>query len=349
MIISPGMRFLLLIAAGALCSALVFTRPACAQNASDKAQAEALFQAGRDLMSAGKFAEACPKFEASQRLDAGIGTLLYLADCYEKSGRLASAWATFREAESVAMQHSESGRAQVAKKRAAALEPRLPKLSVMVAQGNPPDTVVKRSGTVVPRESWDLALPVDPGSITIEASAPGRKPWSTTVKIEGEQASNSVDVPVLEEAPMEQKEATTPKVAAAPAQAPVSPGGEPPETTGSGQRTIGLVVGGAGIVGLGLGTFFGLRAKSKNDSSKERCPNDPNICDQQGVNLRDQAKSAATLSTAFMIGGGALLAGGVVLYLTAPKSLRNEKSASALRVTADIGPTVSRVTVGGAF
>lgn len=342
------MRVPLLISAGTLCSALALTRPAGAQNAGDKAQAEALFQAGRDLMSAGKFAEACPKLEASQRLDAGIGTLLYLADCYEKSGRLASAWATFREAESIAMQRSEAARAQVAKKRAAALEPRLPKLSVMVAQGNPPDTVVKQGGTVVPRESWGLALPVDAGSITIEASAPGRKPWSTTIKIEGEKASSSVDVPVLEEAPMEQQEAPAP--AAAPAKTPVAlPNEAPAETAGSGQRTIGLIVGGAGVIGVGLGTFFGLRAKSKNDSSKDHCPNDPNICDQQGVNLRDQAKSAATLSTAFMIGGGALLAGGVVLYLTAPSSKGKEKSASAMRVTADLGPYMSRVTVGGAF
>lgn len=338
-----------LFTAGALCAALLLSPSAGAQTAGDKAQAEALYQAGRDLMSAGKFADACPKFEASQRLDAGIGTLLYLADCYEKAGRLASAWATFREAESNAMQHGEATRAQVAKKRAGQLEPRLSKLSVMVAAGNPPDTVVKQGGTIVPKESWGLALPVDAGSITIEASAPGRKTWTTTVSVQGEKAASSVDVPVLEAAPTEAK----PEPAAAPApptKAPASPAGDTIEgSAGSGQKTIGLVVSGVGVVGLGLGTFFGLRAKSKNDSSKDHCPLDPNVCDQTGVDLRNEAKGAATMSTAFMIGGGVLLAGGVVLYLTAPSSRGKEVSASALRVGADVGPLAGRVTVGGAF
>lgn len=324
---------------------LALAGPARAQTASEKASAEALFQAGRELLAAGKYADACAKLEASQRLDAGLGTLLYLADCYEKAGRLASAWATFKEAESLAMARSEPPRAQVALKRAIALEPRLPKLWIKMADGNPPDTQVKRNGAMVPRESWGLALPVDAGEQRVEVSAPGRKPWSTTISIPGEATNTSLDVPLLEQAPMEEKPA-------APAPAPAAPLDSGPvesESTGSGQRTIGLVVGGVGIVGIGVGSFFGLRAKSKNDDSKAHCPNDPNVCDAVGTELRNDAKSAAGLSTAFMIGGGALLATGIVVFLTAPSGSGKEARVSGLHVAADVGRTQGQLTLGGAF
>src|ERR1044071_4132272 len=154
----------------AITAALCLCSAARAQE-GNKAAAEALFTAGRDLMAAGKFAEACAKFEGSQKLDAGLGTLLYLADCYERANRLASAWATFKEAESIAMGRSDASRAQVAKDRYTKIEPRLSKVIVKVADGNDPQTTVKHHGHVVPRESWGIGLAVDAGDQVVEASA----------------------------------------------------------------------------------------------------------------------------------------------------------------------------------
>jgi hypothetical protein len=337
---------LALLASGMALGILVAPR-AEAQSSADKAAAEALFQAGRDLMGAGKFDDACKKFEASQRLDAGLGTLLYLADCYEKANRLASAWATFREAESIAMGRSDQSRAQVAKERYAALEPRLSKLWIKVADGNDAATEVKRDGEPIPRESWGIALPTDAGDHTIEAMAPGRKPWSTKVVVQHEAESVPVDVPVLEAAP---SAAPAPAVAAVTA-SPEQPGSDAgTASAASTQRTLGIVFGAVGVAGLGVGSYFGLKAKSKYDDSLAFCnPDDKNRCTQEGVNRRDEALTAAHLSTAFMIGGGAFLAGGIVLFLTAPSGKAASATRHGLQVAAGMAPGGGRVTLGGAF
>jgi hypothetical protein len=80
-------------------------------------------------------------------------------------------------------------------------------------------------------------------------------------------------------------------------------------------ETVGLALGIGGLLGLGVGGYFGLSAKSKNEDSKEHCVSD-NLCNAEGVSLREDAQSAATTSTvAFGLGGALLVAGGI-LYLT---------------------------------
>ena len=324
-------------------------RSALAQSGADKAAAEALFQAGRDLMNAGKYDEACPKFEASQRLDAGLGTLLFLADCYEKAGKLASAWATFREAESIAAGRSDQARGQIAKTRYTALEPRLSKLWIKVADGSDPAVVVKRDGEAIPKESWGVALPTDAGDHRIEASAPGKMSWTTTVNVAGEGANIPVNVPALVPAPTAPSTPVAPVPAPQAATEPLAP--PPPSHDGSTQRLLSYIAGGVGVVGLGLGTYFSVHASSKKNDSLSHCRKDqPNLCDQTGVDLRDQALSSAHLATGFMIGGGVLLASGVVLFLTAPSG-RSEGAvaASSLRLTAAATPSGGQVVLGGDF
>jgi serine/threonine-protein kinase len=314
-------------------------------SASDKAAAEALFDRGLALMRESKFEEACQKLEQSQAIERGIGTMLYLGECYEKLGRTASAWALFREASSAARAQGESERAQAGAARADQLEP---KLSHMIVQVPAEDAVagfeLLRDGVVLPSGLWGMPVPVDPGEHKLEARAPGRMPWSGSATVGPDAASSNVNVPVLAAAPTlpspEAQPVATPAAAAAAAQ-----GTATEDRSRSGwttQRTAGAVIGGVGVAALVIGSYFGIRAIVKNNDAKDNCPKD--VCNQQsGVDDTESAKSAARLSNIFMVGGAVLAAAGVVVYLIAPR----EEEHVTMSVSADARG--SRLTVGGAF
>src|SRR5690242_2864398 len=156
-----------------------------AQTAADKAAAEALFDQGRAAMQEGDFGKACGLLERSQHIDPGVGTLLYLAECYEKSGRSASAWATFREAADAADRAKESGRARTGRDRAARLEPLLSRLTIQVAPESQQiqGIAIERAGQLVQPATWNVPVPVDPADYTIKASAPGYETWSQIVSV----------------------------------------------------------------------------------------------------------------------------------------------------------------------
>src|SRR5262249_45322094 len=141
-------------------------------DAGTNAAADALFNEGRRLMADGQFAEACPKFLESEQLRHGLGTLLNLADCFEKVGRTASAWTTFREVDDEATKAGDAARKRVAHERIEALEPRLSKLIVDVPHDHDlPGLEVRKDGSVVGRASWGVPIPVDPGKHSIAAVA----------------------------------------------------------------------------------------------------------------------------------------------------------------------------------
>lgn len=286
------------------------------KSGGNRAAAEALFNQGRDLMTAGKYIEACPKFEASQQLDPGLGTMLNLAECYEKTGRTASAWAEYREAIPLARAAGSKARLDLATERAQALQERLSTLTIRAINGDDPDPhlEVRRDGVAVQAAEFGSPIPVDPGEHVIEAVSPGKQPWSSKVQVAGNAAKVSVEIPKLQ-ASADPAEATTAPVVTTTTSSSAAPSDKP---VGSAQRMTGLVFGGVGVVGLGLGTFFGLQASSKWSDAKGKCTDYPYGCGAEGADLRSSAHSQATLSTVAFVAGGALLATGVVLYLTAP-------------------------------
>jgi len=316
---------------------------------NDKVAAEALFEQGRALVAQGKYAEACPRFADSERLDPSSGTLLNLANCYEKLGRTATAWATYREAASAA---SASGRADnlgVAQRHADALVPKLAKLTATVTQAVD-GMVVRRDGVEMPRSEWGAPIPIDSGSHTVEAEAPGYKTWSTDIDVPQDGALVTVTVPTLEAAPVQPAPpAAAPSAATTPTEA-LAPGvGAGTDTTsesvGNGQRVAGIVIGAVGLAGLGASALFAVLAKNTYDDSLKNCqPNNPGLCNGTGVSQRNDARTDGNVaSVAFGIGAAAL-AGGVVVWLTAPRASSSVGAASLV-----IAPTLGGAVVQGAF
>lgn len=316
---------------------------------ADKTTARVLFDDGRKLAGEGKYQEACTKLAESNRLDPGAGVMFHLANCYEKIGRTATAWQMFLEVASLMRSERQEDREKAARERASALEPQLSRLTIQVApEARIAGMVVKRDGQPTAEAVWGSAVPVDSGKHTIEASAPGRRPFTQEVLLNMPGATVIVNVPVL--AP-ENAVLPTPSpgtsgaspVGSSPAAAPptgrlevtkssplssdtpLPPAADSrPANSGSGQRTIGLIVGGAGVIGFGVGTVIALGAKSKYDDASKYCVG--NVCTQEGKDARDDAITKGNVATIVGGIGLAALVGGAVLWLTAPKASGNKTS-----------------------
>jgi serine/threonine-protein kinase len=312
-----GLRSTLLAAALAAALILVSTTP-CSAHESDPAAAQALFYEARALMKEGRYALACPKFEESLRQDYGIGTEFNLADCNEHLGRLASAWSGFLNVASAAKVQNQPQRERVARERAKALEPRLAKLVIEVPAGAPPGLEVKRDGVAVGNASWGTPVPIDPGPHRITVEAPGKQPWEGTVSGFEARTSRIMIPRVLASAPVAGAE---PEPANKPQEAAAFP---PPvvEQRGATQRTAGWITAGLGVAALGVGAGFGIDSLRKRENSKDFCQG--NVCEPEGVHLRQQAIDSGDVATITTIAGGAALVGGIVLLLTAPKSTPGE-------------------------
>jgi hypothetical protein len=329
------------------CCVLLQTLSAAAQaSSSDKAAAEALFDQGVRLMKQNSFAEACPKLEESDRIDPAVGTLLYLGECYERVGKTASAWATFREAASLAATSNQADRARVAAARAQELEPKLSRLSVELAPdvAKIPGVVVKRGTQRLEPSLYGTPLPVDPGEFKVEVTAPGYEPWSTPIKVEPGGAAASVRVPALVKSSEPVGAAPLPNPANEPSpaganSAPVEP--PPPQNTGmSTQQTIGVVSGAVGIVGIGVGSFFGIRALKKSSDADSHCPKAGFCNDDEGLELTKDGQDQATIANIGFAVGGGLLALGAVLYLTGAPSSEDRVALVPVLVPGSAGANV---------
>lgn len=310
-------------AAIALASSFAHAVPPAAGDLGERrAAAEVLFEQGKELMAKKRYAEACPKFAESQELDAGVGTLLNLADCLEKVGRNASAWAEFLAAASAARAKGQEEREQIARERAADLEPRLAHLVVRPPGELPPGLEIRKDGEPIGQALWGTAIPVDPGPHVVEAAAPGKEPFKTVVQVPEGTGSDGKGPRVT---------ATIPSM--------------PDTSTGRAQRIAGIAMGGVGFTGLMVASILGAQAIAINDGSTGHCQG--NRCDADGVALREKAVARGNASTGTFIAGAALLAGGAVLYFTAPNPKTTTVGTRA--GVGAVGSTGTGLVIGGAF
>lgn len=282
----------------------------------DAAAAEQLYKEAKALAKKGKYAEACPKFDASYKLDKGLGTLVNLADCNERIGKTATAWAQWNEAADLARRDKDE-REKFAAGRRDKLEPKLPKLKVDVT--NPvPALSVHRGEVKLEPGSFGVGLPVDPGeqTVTVRRGDKVLKTETVTAK-EAETASLSLDLGAIDQEFPEEKPPPVPTATAAPPPTAPPPPPPPPPT---GQKTVGYIVGGVGVAALltaGVLEYVALNKKSKADEP-DQCLN--GYCSPNGFETIDSAKSYATIGQWVGIGGVLFTAVGATLILTAPSA-----------------------------
>jgi serine/threonine-protein kinase len=325
-------------------------RPARAAG-DDVATAQVLFEDGKRLMARGKWTEACPKLEDSQRLAPGIGTEFNLADCFEHEGRFASAWVAFIDVVDRTHKRGESQRETLARTRADALAGKLGKLTIQVS-APPPDLEVRRDGQIVRPEALGVAMPADAGEHHVEARARGRVTWKGTVTTKNGEAAflaipelgvaaasaSGVDRSALR-ADSPSPEPEEPATSDAP---PAPPPAPPPHA----DHTAAAVVLGASVVFAGVGAL-GLIEHGSSVSSYNADPTCPGI---QSAALPAECSSyvsaASTWNTVGIVGfvgAGAALLTGITLWVVAP----THAAASTSRLTC--APGLGTVTCGGQF
>jgi serine/threonine-protein kinase len=282
---------------------VALTAPARAQEDTDRlATATSLFDAAQKSVQQGQAEEACPMFEESYRLEPANGTLINLADCYERVGRTASAWLTFRQVAHKSEAEGQSERARVARERADQLRPRLVHIRVTVdVKARVPGLVVERDAVELTGAMLGMAVPVDPGEHEVRARAPGRRPWTHSATADQEGKTIEIAVPPL--------------ASIAPAAAPRPVAAPEPQRGNDWQVPLGIATLSVGAAALIAGVALGGAAKQKADDAD--CDAE-NFCSPEGLTDRDDAVLLGNVGTGVGIAGAGLAAVGLTLWLTAP-------------------------------
>jgi hypothetical protein len=312
---------------------------AATARADDPAAAQALFNEGKALAAAGRYGDACPRFEESQRMAPAIGTRFNLADCQEHIGKTASAWANFLGVAAAAKAAGQPDREAAARDRANRLEPRLSRLAILVPDASRlTGLAVQRDGQELGAAQWGEAVPVDPGTHAVVAKAAGKRDYEVDVDVQGEGATARVSIPALQDVP-----ATAPPAPAVAPQ-PECPAAHPAPpapvivngTSSTKPIGWGLVIGGG--VALVGGVVFWLLRDGRVSALDGECQG--NVCPPTATSDIATGKMYSGISvTLFGLGAAAAAAGaGLLLFGGGPAE-------SSARVV----PTARGLDVVGAF
>jgi hypothetical protein len=301
----------------------VSVQRAAAQSSADVPLAEQLFQEGQALFRQKRYAEACPKFEESERLDPGGGTLFQLASCHALTGKTASAWAEFDEVALLAKQRNRPDIEQAAREQVRALEPRLSRIVIVVSDAarNVESLSVRRDGTVLGPAALGTAMPVDPGAHEISAGAPGYRPWNISVVLGPDGDAKTVTVPALVVLPKTEPATVAPALRLVTREVRVT------------KYSPALIYGvlGVGVAGVGLATFFGVESYVKERDARDKCKANP-CGDASGVQASKDGVTDANVANVAAAAG--IVALGVAAYLFFTNGTATTKNKTALHVAA---------------
>ncbi|MBM4359362.1 MAG: hypothetical protein FJ096_14765 [Deltaproteobacteria bacterium] len=327
------------------CALLASSAHARDEAPRNPALAEKLFGQGKQALEAGRRAEACEAFSASQAAEPSVGALLNLARCDEDAGKIATAWATYRAAATLAGQRGEAERRRGALELMSRLEARLARLTLEVSPQHAP-VVVELDGQVLPSMSLGVAIPVDPGEHLVVARAPEHEAWRSAVVVQEEGSRTVVLVPPLREmvGSGAAKPATTPPSSA--------PAVETVAKRPIAERAVGAVLAGLGLGALAAGAVEGGRALALDATLERLCAplgaSGTRPCPSELSATIDAAEVAGNTATVLLSAGGALFVSGATWVMMTLGSDEPRKPI-AFELAPVVAPSFAGLRARGAF
>ncbi len=315
------------LAVSCVLSLLGSTSPAWAQ----EDVATKRFQEGRDAAKREDYATACPKFRESFALAAKAGTLLNLADCEEKTGKLASSLGAYTRL--LEMLPVGDDRIGLVRDRKEQLEKLVPRVVIRSDAGD--ITKMSFDDSPLPTSQIGVAFPVDRGGHILVVERTNRPALRIELVVkDGER--REIRIPAAEmtpAAPSARKQEDPPPTRPVPLE-------QPAKTSGGTIPTVAYVAGGVGAAGIIVSAITGVMALSKKSTMKDHC-NERVECDATGFDAASSGKTLSTVSTVgFAVGLVGLGVGGYFALTSKP-----DAPAVGVRVL----PGGGALGLGGAF
>jgi hypothetical protein len=309
-----------------------------------RAAARQLGNEGIDLYEKGDYEPALDRLSRAYAVVRAPTLGLWLARALDKNGKLVRAAERYREVTRYPLNDQsppQFHQAQAdASKELPALEARIPSVIVRIEGAEVDEVLIQLNGNPLRSAFVGVAVPVNPGTATVEGTFEGKTVTQTAELKEGDKKKSLVLQFAASAAP--------PAGAAPPAAAPASaapsptpapsfqPAGATPASPAADTGTepgfvhttlpwIALGVGGAGLIGGGVAGLIALNKKSSLDDGNCWEGN----CGTWAQDDVDTYNQMRILTTVGLVVGGVGIATGVTLLLTAPKSPEQPPPATA--------------------
>lgn len=289
---------------------------------SDHDRAVALFGDARKLIEAGDCPAAVPKLLESIAREPSVGARFSLAECVRDADPHGAFW-HLREAALLAFVKHDP-RVASAEEQAGAIVKATGGLlfDIEAVDLRAPGFDLRLDDRSVDRFHLSAAVAAAPGDHHIVATVADGRRFEGDARVTRGSITRARLVLVR-----------APSVVAPRVESPPPPIAVREENSSlSGRRKVALGIGSAGVAALAVATAFGVVALEKRaeidracNGDRDACTGSPRVVDP----VLDSANANATISTILFAAGGALLAGGIVLWITDSKS--SPKNMAVLR------------------
>lgn len=318
------MRFRTRIAPVVLALSLV-TASAFAQSDADKATARQLGTEGQEAIEKKDFKTAEDRFRRADQLYHAPTLALGLARSYAANGKYVEAQETYnriiREGAPAGSPAAFANAVEAAKTEINSVSGKVGSVVINVTGVDSPKVTV--DDQPFPAAALGVRRAANPGNHVIRASADGYKPAEARVTVT-EGGSSTANLTLEKDPNAAVSTIAVPQGTATGQNSMSAPPASQGETSSSPTKTIGIVLMGVGAAGLVAGGVTGIMAMGKHSDLNDACPGGQ--CPASKQSDVDSYKTMGTISTIGFIAGGVLVAGGAVLFFTAPKERQSASS-----------------------